>query len=285
MPHSMNSHTIHAFTLRPLPVTCGNLPFRIMRVRNHGANTVPVPHQASSHGSRVGRNSRSLRRVVEPEDERSRWLLHGPNLTAVIITRQLKEGHTVGDVPVIDLSKAPGERAAWDQPRWKIYLWAVCEMLFVTNAWQISSRLRTRVLRCFGAEIGRNVVFRPRTRVKFPWKLHVGNRSWIGEGVWFHNQDHIYVGHDAVISQETFLTTGSHAHRRDMALITRAIHIDAGAWVTSRCIVLGGAHIGRSALIRPLSVVDARTVPAGEVWGGNPIVFVGRRSMDPRYPE
>jgi len=72
MPHSMDNHTIHTFALRPLPVTCGNPPLRIMRVRNHGANMVSVPHQASSHGSRVGRNSRSLRRVVEPEDERSR---------------------------------------------------------------------------------------------------------------------------------------------------------------------------------------------------------------------
>ncbi len=55
-----------------------------------------------------------------------------------------------------------------------------------------------------------------------------------------------------------------------MALITRPIRVDAGAWITSRCVVLGGAHIGRSALIRPLSVVDARGIPAGEVWGGNP---------------
>jgi len=86
-----------------------------------------------------------------------------------------------------------------------------------------------------------------------------------------------------VISQETFLTTGSHAHRRDMALVTRPIRIEAGVWVTSRCIVLGGAHIGRGALIRPLSVVDARAVPAAEVWGGNPMAFVGPRSVDARY--
>lgn len=183
----------------------------------------------------------------------------------------------MSDIPVIDLSKAPGERSAWGQPAWKVYVWAVCELLFVTNPWQISSSLRVRVLRAFGAEIGPRVIFRPRTRVKFPWKLHIGAGSWIGEGVWFHNQDHIYVGHDVVISQETFLTTGSHAHRRNMALITRPIVIDAGAWVTSRCVILGGARIGRSALVRPLSVVGARPVPDGEVWGGNPASHVGDR--------
>jgi len=247
-----------------------------MGVRNQSANMVSASYEADSHGSRVGGNTRSLRRVVEPEDERSRRLLHGPNPTAVIITRQLQEGDIVSDVPVIDLSRAPGEKAAWDQPRWKVYLWALCELLFVTNAWQISSGLRIRVLRSFGAEIGRGVIFRPRTRVKFPWKLHVGDRSWIGEGVWFHNQDHIYIGSDVVISQETFLTTGSHAHRVDMGLITSPIRVGAGAWVTSRCVVLGGSEIGRSALVSPLSVVSGKVRP-GSVVRGNPASEIGTR--------
>jgi putative colanic acid biosynthesis acetyltransferase WcaF len=181
------------------------------------------------------------------------------------------------DVPVIDLSKAPGEKASWDRPIQIVYLWAICELLFVTNPWQISSALRIRILRAFGAEIGEGVVFRPRTRVKFPWKLHIGDRSWIGEGVWFHNQDHIHIANDVVISQETLLTTGSHAHRRDMALITRPIHIEAGAWITSRCVVLGGTRVGRSALVRPLTLLDGRPIPAGEVWGGNPADFIAGR--------
>lgn len=183
----------------------------------------------------------------------------------------------MSDVPVIDLSKAPGERAAWDRPRWMVYLWAVCELVFVTNAWQISSSLRVKVLRAFGARIGRDVVFRPRTRVKFPWKLEIGDRSWIGEGVWFHNQDHIRIANDVVISQETFLTTGSHAHRRDMALITRPIEVHAGAWITSRCVLLGGTEVGRSALVRPLTLLDGREIPPGEVWGGNPAQYIAQR--------
>lgn len=169
------------------------------------------------------------------------------------------------DVPVIDLSKAPGERAAWERPAWRVYLWAICELIFVTNPWQVSSSIRVRVLRAFGAEIGAGVIFRPRTRVKFPWKLHIGDRSWIGEGVWFHNQDHIRVGHDVVISQETMLTTGSHAHRRDMGLLTRPININDGVWITSRCMVLGGVTVGRSALVRAMTRVDC-DVPAGVIW-------------------
>lgn len=164
--------------------------------------------------------------------------------------------HYAGKIPVINLSNAPGERQSWDKPKYVVYLWALCELVFVTNAWQISSRLRVSVLRLFGAEIGNEVVFRPRVRVKFPWKLHIGDRSWIGEGVWIHNQDNVYIGHDVVISQEAFLTTGSHAHRKDMALITRPIRIEDGVWITSRCMILGGSCIGASAVIPPLSVIS-----------------------------
>ena len=167
-------------------------------------------------------------------------------------------------VPVIPLARAPGQRAAWDRPAWIVIAWSVAELLFVTNAWQVSSRLRVGVLRAFGARIGRGVTFRPRTRVRFPWKLTIGDDCWIGEGVWFHNQAPITVGHDVVISQETMLTTGSHAHRRDMALLTRPIMIEPGAWIASRCVVTGGITVGRSAVIAPLTLVD-RDVPPNVV--------------------
>ena len=170
------------------------------------------------------------------------------------------------DVPVIDLSQAPGAGEAWDRPKWVIYAWAAAEQLVIHNPWQVSSGLRVKALRLFGAEVGEGVIIRPRTRIKFPWKLRVGDHAWIGEGVWIHNQDQVTIGHDAVVSQDTFITTGSHAHRTDMGLITKPVTIDDGAWVTSRCVVTGGVTVGRSALVQPLTRV-AEDVPANAVYG------------------
>lgn len=179
---------------------------------------------------------------------------------------------------VIRLRDAPGSRQSWGRPAAVVYLWAIAERLFVTNSWQPSSRLRVAVLRRFGAAIGQGVVFRPRTRVSFPWKLSIGDDSWIGEGVWFHNQDDITIGHDVVVSQETFLTTGSHRHRIDMALITRPIRVEDGVWITSRCMILGGAHIGRSAVIPPMTTVGG-VVPPGVIWRGE------GRASEPRFSD
>lgn len=178
--------------------------------------------------------------------------------------------------PIIDLSRAPGERQAWNRPKALVYLWALCELLFVTNAFQISSALRVKTLRLFGATIGTGVIFRPRTRVKFPWNLRVGDNSWIGEGVWIHNQDVVTIGSNVVLSQESFITTGSHAHRKNMALVTKPVTIEDGVWITSRSIILGGCEIGRSALVTPQSVVKGR-VPSNAVMQGNPAICVGNR--------
>ncbi|WP_375387388.1 acetyltransferase [uncultured Amnibacterium sp.] len=178
--------------------------------------------------------------------------------------------------PVIDLSRAPGAGEAWDRSRGTLALWLLVELLLVTNPLQISSAVRAAALRRFGARIGRGVILRPRLRVKLPWKLTIGDRSWIGEGVWIHNQDIVTIGTDVVLSQDTFLTTGSHRHRTDMGLITRPVVVEDGAWITSRCVVLGGTHVGRSALARPLTVVTGR-VPANAIVSGPDCEVVGAR--------
>jgi putative colanic acid biosynthesis acetyltransferase WcaF len=179
--------------------------------------------------------------------------------------------------PVIDLSAAPGSGESWGAPAWKVYAWGLVELLLVTNPWQISSRIRRAALVAFGARIGPGVILRPRLRVRFPWKLAIGARSWIGEDVWLHNQDQLTIGADAVVSQGTFVTTGSHAHRQDMALITRPVVIEDGAWVTARCVVLGGSRVGVSALVTPGSVVSGE-VPDGMVFGSE-----GGRVLGPRF--
>jgi putative colanic acid biosynthesis acetyltransferase WcaF len=184
-------------------------------------------------------------------------------------------------VPVIDLSRALGRREAWNRPAWQVYLWTVAELLLVTNAWQPSSRLRASVLRLFGARVGAGVVLRPGLRVKFPWKLSVGEHSWIGEGVWIHNQAQLTIGSDAVVSQGSFLTTGSHDFSGDMSLVTRPVTIEDGAWVTARCTVLSGSRVGRSALVLPGTVVRGQ-VPAGSLYGGHPPAVQGMRFTSSR---
>lgn len=185
--------------------------------------------------------------------------------------------------PPINLAEAPGSRETWDRNLLWVLAWALVEPLLLRSSLQLSSRLRIATLRFFGARIGSGVITRPGLRVRFPWKLEVGDRSWLGEDVWLHNQDHLVIGSDVVISQGSFVTTGTHAFRTDMALLTRPIRIKDGAWVTSRAMVLGGVTIGESALVLPNTVVR-RDVPANAIFGAADGAIVGQRFPDSNDP-
>lgn len=158
-------------------------------------------------------------------------------------------------------------------------LWMLAEFFFVYNPLQVSSRVRRFVLRIFGARIGKNVILRPRLRVKFPWNMSIGDNCWIGEGVWIHNQAPVMIEENVVLSQESFITTGSHDIHGSMDLVVEPVNIHRGAWVTTRCIVLRGVHIGENAIVTPGSVVH-KSLPPDCIYGGNPAKFIRKRWKD-----
>jgi putative colanic acid biosynthesis acetyltransferase WcaF len=123
-------------------------------------------------------------------------------------------------------------------------------MNLVFMKWWFPCRWRPGLLRLFGAEVGSRVLIRHRVRVHWPWKLHVGNDSWIGEGAWLLNMEDIIIGSNVCISQEACLVTGSHNRRSSTFEFDNApITIDDCAWIAFRATVLRGVKIGNSAVV------------------------------------
>ena len=175
----------------------------------------------------------------------------------------------------IDLSKSgPGQ---FRRTRSRLFelIWMIFEVIFVSNPLQISSALRVAVLRLFGAKIGKKGFFR-NFHIKFPWNFEAGDHCWIGERVWIHNQDQVTIGRNVALSQEVYITTGSHDIHRTMDLVTKPVRIEDGAWLTSRCIVTMGVVIGSNTVVTPGSVVYKSLEP-GWVCGGNPVTFLRYR--------
>src|SRR5450631_428736 len=113
-----------------------------------------------------------------------------------------------------------------------------------------SSAFRRRLLQCFGAEIGQGAVIKPGVRVKFPWKLQMGQNCWIGEDCWIDNLAPVILGDHVCISQGVYLCTGSHDWSDPaFRLITRPIQIHDGAWIAARVSVSPGTIIGKRAVI------------------------------------
>src|SRR5215211_5846402 len=128
-------------------------------------------------------------------------------------------------------------------------IWFAVQNL-VFSKWWLPGALRPRLLRIFGAQIGSNVFIRHRVRVLWPWKLAVGDNSWIGEDAWILNLEPVSIGHDVCISQGVFLCTGSH----DMSSPTfeydnGPITIEDHVWIGAQAMILRGVTVGKAAVV------------------------------------
>ncbi|MGF7046300.1 putative colanic acid biosynthesis acetyltransferase WcaF [Paenibacillus sp. DS2015] len=133
---------------------------------------------------------------------------------------------------------------------------------------------RNFLLRCFGAQIGQNVQIRASAKFTYPWKVKIGNYSWIGDQVEFYSLDHIEVGEHCIVSQRSYLCTGTHdIYDIKFSLLTKPIKIEDGAWVASDVFVYPGVTIGEMAVIAARSTVT-KSIPANEIHAGAPAQFM-----------
>jgi putative colanic acid biosynthesis acetyltransferase WcaF len=163
------------------------------------------------------------------------------------------------------------------RPKWIQTAWFAA-MNLVFSPWWVPPKLRVTILRAFGATIGDNVLIRHRVRVLWPWKLRIGDNSWIGEGAWLLNLEFIDIGNDVCISQEAMLCAGGHDHyAAGFDFLNGPITIHDGAWVAARAIVLAGTVLGIDSVVGA-GAVAARDVPS------NGVVLLKLDRIDPQGP-
>lgn len=151
-------------------------------------------------------------------------------------------------------------------------LWVALSTLVFTQVW-CPNRLRCAMLRWFGADIGDGVLIRHRVSVQWPWKLSIGDNSWIGADSELYNLDHIAIGSDVCISQRVFLCTGSHDRwSPTFEFDNGPITIGDGAWVCARSTVLRGVTIGANSVIGAMSLVHCDIPPGSMVQAAQPTV-------------
>lgn len=143
-------------------------------------------------------------------------------------------------------------------------LWVATSALIFTK-WWCPNMLRIAILRLFGGNIGTGVIIRKNVRVHWPWKLSIGDHSWIGEDAWLLNLEPIRIESDVCVSQGALLCTGSHdATSPSFEFDNAPIMISKGAWVAARATVLRGVVVGPRSVVGATALVT-RDVPAGAV--------------------
>lgn len=148
-------------------------------------------------------------------------------------------------------------------------LWLAVSGLLVAS-WLPGSGWRRVVLRAFGASIGRGVVIKPGVRVKFPWKLVLGDHVWIGEDVWIDNLDEVTVGAQSCLSQGAYLCTGSHDWSDPrFGLVTKPIRIEGECWIGAQATLAPGTIMERGAVLK-MGATASGQLCAWSVHSGNP---------------
>ena len=130
--------------------------------------------------------------------------------------------------------------------------------------------LKTRLLRLFGARVGKGVVIKPCVNIKYPWRLTIGDHAWLGEQAWIDNLADVVIGPHACLSQGAMLLCGSHHYKKSsFDLIAQPITLEEGAWVGAKAVVCPGVRLGSHAVLAAGSVAT-RDIPAYAVAQGNP---------------
>lgn len=141
------------------------------------------------------------------------------------------------------------------------------------------SGLRVRLLRLFGARIGRGVVVKTGVNVKYPWHLEVGNDTWLGEDCWIDCLTTVRIGSNCCVSQGAYLCTGNHDWSDPaFGLMIAPVTMGDGSWAGARSVLLPGSVLGEGAVAGAGAVVGG-TVPPYEIHAGNPAVFVRKRRL------
>ena len=158
--------------------------------------------------------------------------------------------------------------------------WYYVNILFLKSAIIPSSSLKCALLRVFGAKVGKGVNIKPCINIKYPWRLAIGDFTWIGENVWIDNLDDVLIGKNCCLSQGAMLLCGNHNYRKStFDLITGKIILEDGVWIGTYSIVCPGITC-KSHSVLAVNSVATRNLEPYSIYQGNPAVKVKERVFE-----
>lgn len=160
---------------------------------------------------------------------------------------------------------------------WKQLFWYFVGSPLVESHWLPISKMKVWILRRFGATVGRQVRIKPGVKVKFPWRLTVGDFAWIGENVWIDNIAPVIIENHVCLSQGVYLCTGNHNwNHPDFKLIPAPIYIQESSWIAAKSVIGPGVTVGKGAVLT-LGGVTGQSLEPMIIYGGNPAQPIKKR--------
>ena len=163
---------------------------------------------------------------------------------------------------------------------WVVQLWWIIQSTLFCWSPQVFYGWRNFLLRLFGAKIGRGVKIRSTVRITYPWKLEIGNHSWVGEDSDLYTLGNIKIGDNVAIAHRVYICTGTHNYQSlNFEIQSRDITIEDQVWLPNDIFVAPGVTIGKGTVGGVRSTV-LHDLPAGKICYGSPAKPIKDRIMD-----
>lgn len=178
------------------------------------------------------------------------------------------------------------QQSAYESPwslreRLAMLAWEYCWLLLCVWTPKPANPWRLFWLKAFGAKIHGYPFVHQRARIQIPWRLTLHDRACLGDRANAYSLGEIVIGARAIVAQEAYLCTGTHAlAEAHLPLQVAPIEIGDEAFIGARAFILPGVKIGRRAVVGACAVVT-RDVPDGVVVAGNPAAPLPRREKVP----
>jgi putative colanic acid biosynthesis acetyltransferase WcaF len=158
----------------------------------------------------------------------------------------------------------------------KMLCWYFVSVLFVRSGIIPVSSILVGILRLFGAKIGKGVRIKPGIYVHYPWRLTIGDYSWVAE-CRIENLAPVFIGNHVCVSQKAMILTGNHNYKiSTFDLITAPIVLEDGSWVGANATVCPGITVATHAVLTVGSVATKNLSPYG-IYQGNPAIKIKDR--------
>jgi len=156
------------------------------------------------------------------------------------------------------------------RPAWAVQLWWIVQASLFRMSPQVLYGWRRFLLRVFGCSVGKGVLVRPTAEITYPWKVSIGDYSWVGQNVTLYSLGEIHIGSNAVVSQGSYLCAASHdVQSPTFDIYDKPIVVEDEVWIAADVFVAPGVHIARGAVVGARSTV-LRDLPPMMVCFGNP---------------
>ncbi|RZM28726.1 MAG: colanic acid biosynthesis acetyltransferase WcaF [Pedobacter sp.] len=161
----------------------------------------------------------------------------------------------------------------------KVSLWYFTSMLFFKSGLIPFSNILVIILKAFGSKIGKDVRIKPYVHIRYPWKLTLGDHSWLAD-CYIENLDQVTIGKNVCVSQQAMLMTGNHNYNAtSFDLITKPIILEDGVWLCARSTVLPGVTAHSHSVLAAGSTIS-KNMEAYSIYQGTPALKIRDRTFD-----